>query len=681
MDKIVSYFSTNLARKLMLFFMTIFTMSLIVLLFSNFFIVRSNIEKLVEKDLTANINTIYALVDNGYDDFKIKLLDIAEQNLKICENIYRNNPATARIQIKQILLSQKIGKSGYIYVQNSRGVLQIHPKKALVGVNISKYKFVRETTALKRGFIEYKWKNPKEEVARSKAIGIVYFPRFDWYICVSAYVEEFVDKFSVKKSKQHFKSLKERIKSFEIGNTGYVYVMNSKGDLIVHPEQEGENISKYDFIKYILKKKNGASSYPWKGREKIVVYRYFAPLDWVIVAGSYYDEFLDAPMNIVLITSFVLFLLLSVMIFFLLYYFIKKTILKPIHQTNKIAQAISHGDLTVTIADAGKDEIGNMLRSVSQMILAQQELLKDLFENIDKLTIASGEMENVSSNLSTISQEQASSMEETSAVLEETLQSMQQIGEDSEEQFRNVDNNSDKMGTMASEAQGSLNESLEVRALINKTVADAQRGQNELNTMVGEMNNIKDSTMKIEEIIQIISDISEQVNLLSLNAAIEAARAGDHGRGFAVVADEISKLAEETANSAKNITDLIVEGNQRVDSGTQIVNGTAKTFHIIIDSIEKVSGSMDTLGETLKLLAETSVDAQSRTSMIKATSKKISESTNNQVATNKEIALSVEKVNNTTQTLVEHADTILANSEIIGSISNSLKLNLKRFKL
>ncbi|TFH42805.1 MAG: hypothetical protein E4G96_02655 [Chrysiogenales bacterium] len=147
------------------------------------------------------------------------------------------------------------------------------------------------------------------------------------------------------------------------------------------------------------------------------------------------------------------------------------------------------------------------------------------------------------------------------------------------------------------------------------------------------------------EIIQIISDISEQVNLLSLNAAIEAARAGDQGRGFAVVADEISKLAEETAQSAKNITRLVREGSAQVDAGTSIVNRTALTFHKIIESIESVRSIISGFSGILKLMSDTASEARGRTDGIKNISNEISMSTKEQMATNKEMSSAVEKVN------------------------------------
>jgi methyl-accepting chemotaxis protein len=283
--------------------------------------------------------------------------------------------------------------------------------------------------------------------------------------------------------------------------------------------------------------------------------------------------------------------------------------------------------------------------------------------------------------MSKMSQDQAASMEEASAALEENLASMDQIADRSEMQSQNVDQNAAKMEQMTSEAEGSYKEAIKVNNLMTTTAESARLGEQDLEKMVSEMQNIKNSTSKIADIIKIISDISEQVNLLSLNAAIEAARAGEHGRGFAVVADEISKLAEETAQSAKNITRLVSEGNSQVDAGTGIVNRTAQTFQKIIESIDAMKTTISKFSQTLKHLADSAAETRVNTENIKKMSNDVSLATKEQMATNKELSATVEKVNIGSQELVSHADVILSSSKEIGQLSVEIRSQLEKFKI
>jgi len=363
--------------------------------------------------------------------------------------------------------------------------------------------------------------------------------------------------------------------------------------------------------------------------------------------------------------------------------FLQYIIVKPVNLVKKVTQTISDGDFTIEVRDDIKfdDEIGVMMRSLSSMVKIQRNIVKTMNNYTEGLASSSENMENISSKMVTMSQDQAASMEQASAALEETLTSMELINERSTEQYNKVDKNSERMANMAGEANDSYDEALNVTQLMEQTVVKARNGEDYLNDMVKEMQNIKESTSKIEEIIGIISDISDQVNLLSLNAAIEAARAGDHGKGFAVVADEISKLAEQTADSAKTINDLVSRGNNQVDAGTEIVNRTAGTFHDIIESIENVSQVVTKFSGTLKLLADTASESKEKTGGIKQISRSISDATDEQMSTNKDVSSTIDKVNVDSQVLVEYAGTISTTSDDIRKIALELKDNLKNFKV
>ncbi len=479
-----------------------------------------------------------------------------------------------------------------------------------------------------------------------------------------------------------FRDLRRVIRSLTFGSRGYAYVVNDAGELLIHPDREGQNISDRDFMQEMLARESGVIEYDWEGERKIVAFTRYEPLGWTIAAGGYYRDFVDRPMNGILLWSLIIIIVEIPVIFIVLYRVISSMLVTPIGKARFIASRIGEGDLTVDASDTGGlDEISVMTRTMAGILTAQRNIIASMAGHIRKLTDSSEKMARISNRMSKMSQDQASAMEETSAALEETLASMEQIASRSENQYQNVDQNAARMARMSSEAENSYREAMRVADLITATSESALLGEKDLNVTVDEMRKIKESTSKIAEIIKIISDISEQVNLLSLNAAIEAARAGDQGKGFAVVADEISKLAEETAMSAKNITQLVKEGSAQVDSGTGIVTRTAQAFHSIIESIESVRAIISGFSGTLKLLADTASEARGKTDVIKQISSDISMSTKEQMTTNKEISSTIERVNADSQELVNYADEILATSQEIGELSAEIRMQIEKFRI
>ncbi|MCP3955511.1 MAG: diguanylate cyclase, partial [Desulfobacterales bacterium] len=227
---------------------------------------------------------------------------IAENNRDIVASFYeqaQNNLIStrdAKEKAREILLSQPIGKSGYIYCINHAGIIQVHPKKELLGTDLSANEFIRIQKIKKEGYIEYNWANPGEKIQRPKALYMTYFAPWDWIISVSSYTADFHELLSVDDFQKY-------ILSISFGKTGYPYVMDSQGLLVIHPKLQGTNI--YDsiddngrmFIKEICAKKNGKIIYPWKNpdeqvaREKLVIFNYIPELDWIVASSSYLKEF------------------------------------------------------------------------------------------------------------------------------------------------------------------------------------------------------------------------------------------------------------------------------------------------------------------------------------------------------------------------------------------------------
>ena len=231
------------------------------------------------------------------------LRGIAEKNRDLIQSYYNKVEAgamtkdTAMSEIKKLFKDPvygKIGTTGYLAGVDSGGVLIIHPKSE--GANVGSYDFMKQAIALKNGYIEYMWKNTGETEERAKAGYVSYFEPWDIIVWASSYKSEFASMINAQ-------DLKDYILSIKIGTTGYPFVLDRSGTLIIHPKLEGQNLmEKKDargnlFIKQILETKNGRINYLWQNpdektaREKFAYFRYLPDTDWTLVISSYTEEY------------------------------------------------------------------------------------------------------------------------------------------------------------------------------------------------------------------------------------------------------------------------------------------------------------------------------------------------------------------------------------------------------
>lgn len=332
------------------------------------------------------------------------------------------------------------------------------------------------------------------------------------------------------------KGLREAIMGITVGQTGYAYVLDSKGNYVIsqHGKRDGENIwesrdgdGKF-FIQELVGKalklkpgEIGEYSYPWKNpqdpkpRTKVARIIYYQPWDWIIGAGSYEDEIMEG--------------------------------------TNRLEATAERRHWLMLIAMVVAIAVASLIWLLVARRIASplRRAIDTLEECATQITSASGQVSASSETLAEGSSEQAASIEEISSSLEE-ITSMTRA-------------NADNTGQANTLMQGAT-----------KGISKAGESMKELSASMDEINRASEETSKI---VKTIDEIAFQTNLLALNAAVEAARAGEAGAGFAVVAGEVRNLAMRAAEAAKTTAELLGSTIRKVKSGREVAATSSELFH------------------------------------------------------------------------------------------------------
>lgn len=411
---------------------------------------------------------------------------------------------------------------------------------------------------------------------------------------------------------------------------------------------------------------------------------------------------------------------------------------KSVTQLASVTQKIAQGSLDISFPKIKTgDEIEKlaysfemMLENLKQMIRVTGESVRDVSQTGQELTHNATETHNTAAQVARAIQqvaagsaEQAKNINEAVKTIEETALAIDQIALGSQVQSKSMAEANTMLLSMVGKINGVAEEVLSIKNLTEQNGSIAQNGGKAVERSIDGMQQVQKSvsetaekihqldqhSAKIGAIVEVINDIAEQTSLLSLNAAIEAARAGDQGKGFAVVADEVRKLAEKSGKATKEIAGLIanvqlvtkeaVEATRvvtdEVEDGVFLVNEAGQSLGTIVEGVVSANNMVTAIAGTIEQVIDESQrvsdhindivaiteENTAATEEIAASTQQVSQSMHSIAAISQESAAAAEQVSAFTEELYASVEEALGSSEKLDGMARELEVEISRFRL
>jgi len=672
--------------------------------------VKEKKEKL--KDLVKNT---YAIMESSYnaahdsqkvaEAYKDKLKNIVDITYNAIKSIDSRSDLTAN-QKKQsalnIIKDMRYNDNDYIWINDMHPTMVMHPiKPDLNGKDLSDFKdpngkhlfneFVKVCREKGEGFVDYMWPKPGHAKPVPKLSYVKLFKPWNWIIGTGVYLEV--------AEAQFMDDAKKEISELRYGSDGkdYFWINDMQPTMVMHPIKpalNGKDLSDFkdpngkhlfnEFVKVCREKGEGFVDYMWpkpghdKPVPKLSYVKLFKPWNWIVGTGIYLDDIKAAEIqktkeiksaiasqrNELMGVIIILFVLGAALITY-----ISRKITIPIKHAGEMLKDIAQGegDLTKRLKVETNDEVGEMADWFNKFIDTIQKIIKDVAQNANQVREASGELFEISKQMTSGAEQTSEKANVVAAAGEEMSSNMSSVAAATEEAATNVN----MVATAAEQMIATINEiaqnSEKASNITGEAVAQTQSASNKVDELGSAAN-------EIGKVVETITEISEQVNLLALNATIEAARAGEAGKGFAVVANEIKDLAKQTAEATQEIKGKIGAIQDSTGATVTEIGQILKVINDVNDIVSSIATAVEEQSVTTKEIAENVVQASQG---IQEVNENVAQSS----IVAGDIAKDIENVNQASGEMSNSSSHVNMSAEALARLSEKLNDMVNKFKV
>lgn len=404
------------------------------------------------------------------------------------------------------------------------------------------------------------------------------------------------------------KAAMDQLRMIRYGQNDYFWINDMQPAMVMHPmkpELEGQDLSMTkdpngkalfnEMVKVAKLKGAGLVDYQWaKPGEKdpvpkISYVELFKPWGWIIGSGIYVDD-VEAEFQNYLVHFSLIGLAIAALMAALVAILIR-SIIKPLRHSMQAMANIASGeaDLTHNLDVSGNDELATLSRDFNTFTQKLRTVVGQLFETSNALAQSSSALGGLAGQAHQQSQQQSQQMELVATAVNEVSYAVQEVAKNAE----HASNEVDQAEKQAGQGQQSIESSLQQIDQLSTTITEA----------VGVIQSLADETTQIGSVLEVIGSIADQTNLLALNAAIEAARAGEQGRGFAVVADEVRLLAQRTQSSTAEIHTMIERLQKNSSAAVTVITKSSRASQATVEQASQAGESLGHIAQALRNLS------------------------------------------------------------------------------